>query len=99
MGEQVDIDAAFEALVSSENAALGKFSSASSLPALTYLLTKLNPQLSTTFHASITARRDLLGFMNEFVKYAVDETVMTALAERISATFGMFAHHLLQQHS
>ena len=63
---------------------------AAAAPPMAGVLTRLTeaPEVAATYHAAVKARRDLAAFMADCVQYAVDEPVMTALADRISTAFG-----------
>lgn len=82
MAANVDIDAAFETLVGRERAALTQIS-AQLAPIRPALKSLANTAFFPAFSAAISARQEFLVQVSGWVEYAVDENVLTAIADRI----------------
>ena len=82
----VDIDAAFETFVARERAAVAGVSAqlAAVRPALRALA---GTACFPAFGAALAARQEFLVQTQEWVAYAVDDNVLTALADRVGLVF------------
>lgn len=86
MESAVDIDAAFETLVLRERDAVASVSAqlTSVRPALRALA---NTAFFPAFGAALSARQEFLVQTQDWVAYAVDDNVLTALADRVGLVF------------
>ena len=85
-----DIDAAFEALISREQASVASMQRA--MPPLRPSLRSLSQlPFFAAFGAAIAARQQLVAACGDWVQYAVDDKVASSLADKIGIVFGACA--------